>query len=910
MRRYPLVLLLCALLFILSLSSAAAYQQSTPPATPLQVVDFQPAPGQELGLTDPAILYFDRPLDCATASGAVMVTPAVPGDVTCDAAAGVLTFTPTAAYQRATEYALSVSTALHGQDGAALPEAFTVKMNTLGYLVVSDFLPADGSTGIETGSLITVIFNRPVVPLVSVEDMGTLPNPIAIRPEVTGRGEWLNTSIYVFHPDPALAGGTNYTVSVDSALQAIDGSILAAPVKWSFTTVEPAIVDTLPRDQASDFDINGRIQVTFNQPMNQASTETNFYLRPIGQVNDTLTGTFEWNDAFTGFSFQAAAPLALDEVYAVGFQNPPTGASGTASLTGFSRWTFATIPYPAIIGTDPFDGDQGISPYSSFSIYFASPMDPATIADKITIEPTPWRDADGYYNSYDNSYNLNFPIEPSTTYTVTIAPGMADPYGNTIDTPLTVKYTTGPYEPNVNLQVPGDVGLYNAYNDATQLFITHLNVDRLDFRLYGIPTDVFTNRVMADSYNPSYEYNPDPSYLLRQWQLDTTSPLNTQNYALLQLDDTRNANTGMTIPCPGAPASRLKVGDVAVVTSDPDPVRARASVPDGEIVKLLYRDYRMSIVGGPVCANNIVWWQVQLGQEGTAWIAEGLGNEYFVDVLIAGQSTPVALTGGPDTGALAPGIYLLQVSAPAITYPPYESHFLVVATANLTLKYTVNSVLIWATDLQTGQPIPNVTIAVNNQDHSFSQVGVTDSDGLARIDMPRVNDLYQPLIAVLKTDDQFAIGTINWSDGIDPWNFSQSSNYYPEQYAAYVYTDRPIYRPDQPVYFRGVVRQRDDVTYTPPPFSTIPVTIYDDQSQIVYQKDLTLSPFGTFSDTFQLDTDAGLGYYRIEAVLPSENPELYYAPRGTVGFSVAEFRLPEFQVDMQAEQDAVAQGDT
>src|SRR5215213_293038 len=81
-------------------------------------------------------------------------------------------------------------------------------------LKVSQVLPADNGMGIEPDSTITVIFNLPVVPLTVAEDSSTLPQPLTFTPAVQGKGEWLNTSIYVFHPDPALQGGTNYTVTV------------------------------------------------------------------------------------------------------------------------------------------------------------------------------------------------------------------------------------------------------------------------------------------------------------------------------------------------------------------------------------------------------------------------------------------------------------------------------------------------------------------------------------------------------------------------------------------------------------------------------------------------------------------------------------------------------------------------
>jgi hypothetical protein len=66
---------------------------------------------------------------------------------------------------------------------------------------------------------------------------------------------------------------------------------------------------------------------------------------------------------------------------------------------------------------------------------FASNMNVDTLKDKITIDPKPWRDPDYYYSDYDHSYNVSFPVEPSTSYTVMIAAGMQDVYGNSITEP-------------------------------------------------------------------------------------------------------------------------------------------------------------------------------------------------------------------------------------------------------------------------------------------------------------------------------------------------------------------------------------------------------------------------------------------------------------------------------------------
>lgn len=899
MRRFWMVLFL--LLLSLSLSSLSAQDQ---PATPtLQLVEVEPLAGQELAQDASIVLYFDRPVDCDSAQTAITLAPRIAGEITCNAAAASVTFKPAQPLQRASIYPMTISRTLRGADGTTLAEPITLEFHTTGFLSLTDVLPADQSQGVEADSVITAIFNRPVVPLVSAEEMATLPNPLTINPPVEGQGEWLNTSIYVFRPDPALAGGTAYTVTINPNLRAVDGAALQAPYSWTFTTVDPAIVEVVPEDLSTDVGLDRAVQVRFNQPMDQASVEASFYLRPSG--GSSVAGTFEWAEDGAGFRFKPGQPLQIDTVYEAGFQAGARAVTGDAALTGFTSWQFATVPYPAIIGTDPNDGAGNVYPWGSFNLYFASPMDVDTLEDKITIEPKPWRDFDAYYSTWDNSYNLNFPMEPSTAYTITIAPGMADKYGNTINTERVIRFTTTGYDPNVTLNVPGEVGFYNANNEQTQLFLKHMNLDRLNLSLYRVPVQEFIETAARNAYSPASDYVADPAERLRSWQLDVPSPENQYRYELLNLSGESAAAN-----CPGAPQSRLKVGDVAIVITTPDPVRARASAPDGAVIDQLYRDYQLPVTGGPLCANSIVWWEVQLRDGRTAWVAEGTSDEYFLDVRIAAQTAPVTVSAG-DGGALPPGVYLLEVASPEVNNGAVQSHFMIVGTANLTLKYAVDNVLVWATEVQTGAPITSAPITLYDGEGQALGQGRTDADGLARIVIPRQTNLYQPVVALLQTESQFGLGHSEWSNGIEGWQFGQNTNYYPQQYRGYIYTDRPIYRPDQPVYFRGIVRAQDDVTYTPPGLSTIPVKIYDANGEIVFDQTLDITPFGSFSSQFELADDAPLGYYRIEAELPRpQNQDYYYGESASVSFGVAEFRLPEFQVNVTPAAPEVVQGDT
>ncbi|MBL8164613.1 MAG: Ig-like domain-containing protein [Anaerolineae bacterium] len=910
MRRLPF--LLFTLLIILSVSSLAAQEQPVSTGAALRVIDSEPFIGQELGLQSEIAFYFNRPLDCASAQSAFSITPAIEGALSCDDAESALRFTPSRPYDRAVEYTVTLGTGLVAQDGARLAEAYTLRASSVGYLAVSDFLPSDGSTEITTDAAITVIFNRPVVPLVSVEEMAALPSPIALSPEATGQGEWLNTSIYVLRPE--LAGGTQYTVSLRPDLQAQDGATLQEALSWSFETIAPAIVETVPQDLNTDIPLNQKIQVRFNQPIDRASAEANFYLRAANGAG-TLSGTFEWAEDGAGFSFTPGAPLELDRNYAAGFNDGVKAARGDAALTGFNTWSFATVPFPAIISTDPFDGSDDVYPWGSFTINFASPMDVDTLEGKVTIDPEPWREPDYYYGDWNNSYNINFPFEPSTDYTITIAPGMKDIYGNEIISERVVRFRTAPYDPDFVLNVPGEIGFYNARAENTQLFLTHRNISRLDLSLFTVDIGAFVSAMAGDNYGAASSFRGE-SALLRAWQMPVSERENVRRYELLNLSSDPGAV--VAAECFGAAPTRLKVGDTAIVINEPDPVRAREAPVDGLIIDQLYKDYQLPIIGGPVCANQIIWWQVRLRDERTAWVAEAIpgddGNyEYLLDLRLAAQVTPVQMPADVSAGgALPPGVYLLRVSSPETASRGYQdySHFLVVGTANLTIKYAVDSMLVWATDAQTGAPLANAPITIYDSSYTALGSATTDGDGLARFDLPRVNDLYVPRVAVLQTDTDFGVASVNWTDGIEPWQFGQNYTFYPDEYRAYLYTDRPIYRPDQPVYFRGIVRRQDDVTYTPPTFSSIPVKVYDNNGEVVFDESLPITPFGTFSGQFDIADDAVLGYYRVEAQLPARPGQEDYPPTAGVSFGVAEFRLPEFQVTATPALGEVVQGDT
>ncbi len=874
--------------------------QDAPSSNILQLIDSDPLAGQELIGRAPITFYFDHELDCNFDGQPLSIEPNIDGDITC--AGTTLTFTPAADYSPNVAYTVTISAEVVRAGSAQLLESPVLTFAARSNLAVSEVFPAPDAT-VPTDAAITVIFNRPVVPLAVDADPDDLPMPIRISPSVAGQGEWVNTSIYIFTPDGFLDGATTYSVTVPAGLTTTDGATLTTDYTWRFSTTLPEVIELFPLANAAKVKLDTPIQVRFNQPMDRPTVEEAFYLRldVDADVPRTL-GTFQWTTDSTGFSFTPNERLSINAAYRAGFN------TDLLSLQGTTEWRFSTVPLPSIIRTSPFDGETDIPPYTSISISFASPMDIDTLPDKITITPQPAREPEFFYLDWEDAYSISFAIEPSTQYTVEIAPGMADIYGNTINSPFVFSFSTRAYDPDVVLQVPASVGFYSAYRQETQLFLTHRNVSYVDLSLYTVGLNEFIGLLVGDTYyDPTQAYIPLPNQLIRNWRIQRDVPQNVFRYELLTL----GLDGGATdIRCEGSPPSRLNVGDRAMVITDPDPVRARATPPDGDIIDLLYRGYSLTIVEGPVCANDILWWRVQLREERQAWIAEGVGKEYFIEPTARAQTSPVTIPPVGEDGKLPPGVYFLEASAPELrqNFPQERKHFLMVMTANLTVKAGQDSITVWATDVQSGAPLVNAPITIYDATLQALGDGVTNEQGLAIIDTPRVSDLYARRVAVLDDGTNFGIGMTEWTNGIEPWNYNLNYDYFPRQYHVYVYTDRPVYRPGQPVYYRGVVRNKDDVRYTRPDRETVPVRITNDRGDIIYEGEAPLSPFGTFSGQLLLADDASLGYYNISVELPSDQPYSYEG--GSVGFSVAEYRLPEFTVNITPAQTEVVQDDT
>ncbi|HAZ28854.1 MAG TPA: hypothetical protein DCY48_03725 [Candidatus Magasanikbacteria bacterium] len=78
----------------------------------------------------------------------------------------------------------------------------------------------------------------------------------------------------------------------------------------------------------------------------------------------------------------------------------------------------------------------------------------------------------------------------------------------------------------------------------------------------------------------------------------------------------------------------------------------------------------------------------------------------------------------------------------------------------------------------------------------------------------------------------------------------------------FMYTDRPIYRPGHTVELKGIYRVGYDGAYEIFQDQNVTITLVDSEGEEVEAKEASLTAYGTFATSFHLGVDAALGTYR------------------------------------------------
>jgi hypothetical protein len=753
-----------------------------------------------------------------------------------------LLFTPDS-LQGGLEYSLVIGAEACSSAGESLEEPFRLRFTVSAPPSVVQVIPAPGSTDVPLEAPVTVVFDRPMVPLVTTDTLPFLPVPCTFDPPLEGKGEWVSSATYVFRPAPLLVGGITYSVGVQADLADLEGNALSIPYSWSFKTVAPKLQQVLeqrPKEErerklennAANVWLDSAFIFIFNQAMDVESVTAALTLLNLATGLLVPGSIITDATALTGesavFVFSPDGQLDVEGQYQFVVDRSTCNTHGVRLEAPYTA-TFTTTPRPKVIKVSPQDGEQTSTQEVTF--LFGVPMDSSTFNGRVHIVPQPDRldiqDSlsgrlwvDGHV---EHELSLSFAARPDTTYTVKLDAGLADIFGNVVTEPTVLGFTyIEPLpEPHVNF-VPDVARRYARAHiqDDTAIKVEAANVDRVSVTLSTLDEDEMISLLWPNSEQEADDDVPPPA--TTTWELPLeTNPKKVQHFTLGADQD-----SGKSV----LPGTYL--------------LSARASIS------------RQDDQGQ------------EAGPEGLPWrISRHRQARLSVRQLY------------------------------------------IVATLNLTLKLARREVLVWATDLQSGQAVEGVQVRVRCvKGQAVVCSGTTDAHGLMRAACQV--DLAETYVAVATGADVFGLASSGWQC-FDP-DSSQIEESEEERLRGfdahltpgiYIYTDQLIYRPGHPVYFRAIVRDIDDILCSVPSSKGAQVTISQTQQDehYLFQEQVILSAYGTLSGCYQLPLDARLGKYVVQVE--------YAGRKSAVNFHVAEFRPPEFLVSATPETTEVVSGD-
>jgi len=733
-----------------------------PPLPPV-LVETDPPSGSLIANQQALTFYFNQPMlrsDIETSlANQLMVTGKF--DWLDD---NTLKFTPIQSFTANTNLDITLDTNLKASNGLGFQEPVRINFSTSDDLRLIQTLPESSTQDVSSSAAVVAAFNQPVVPLGA--DPSSLPQGFSLQPAASGSGEWINTSTYIFYPDPGLSGGVNYTVSINPTLTATSGSLLDLnDLTWNFTVGLPRLLELEPSSE-TPFPLDQPIKMTFNQPMDTTSVEANF---SFSSDNGAVDGKYSWNANHTVFTFTPSSSLERSTDYTL-LLGAGAQARGGSSIGAENRFAVQTFPDLKIQYTDPYDTGSLSSLYSSLQINFSAPIQTSAYQSLVSIEPAT---ANFYTYASEQTMYISGSFQANTNYTVTVDKSLKDIWGQKLGETISTHFSTPPATPGMDLLYLG-TDTYFVRASQPDYYVQATNLDSIDISLAPLTLEEIIYLNGPDGYNAQQAYIPEPG-TSKNWQAEIDLP----------------ANISQQVP-------------------------------------------------------------ISLGTE------------------------------------ITPGLYYLSLSGPQATQNGnYGTRkvFLVASNVNITFKMGSQDALVWAMDLSHNQAITNAPLRIFRDDGSLLASGETDSQGLwhGSVPAPTQDNYYSSYYAVIGEpgDANFGMALSNWNQEISPWNFGLSYDRTPPAPKIYFYTDRPIYRPGQTVYFRLVARQAFDGRYTPVDLQSLPFSIMDDYGSS-WKFDLPLSEFGTASGEFQLPADAVPGYYSISSKIPN-----FYGY-----FNVANYRKP------------------
>ena len=244
---------------------------------------------------------------------------------------------------------------------------------------------------------------------------------------------------------------------------------------------------------------------------------------------------------------------------------------------------------------------------------------------------------------------------------------------------------------------------------------------------------------------------------------------------------------------------------------------------------------------------------------------------------------------------LSAGVYLIEATDG--TYKAYT--VAIVTSIALVERARSGGADLYVANRKTGAPVEKADVILWS-DGQQQSTGKTGADGSASLTMKVRRGAQgatpENVWMLARHGDDAAI--------ITPYGYGFAADRRTDL-TAFVYTDRPVYRPGHTVHIKGIVRRNKDDRLDLPSERTLPLEVTDSDNKKIFSQNVTVGAHGSFSADLTLAGDATLGYYGIQIQM---NGSDISGESGT--FYVEEYKKPEYQVTVKPVTQRVLQGNS
>ncbi len=716
-------------------------------------------------------------------------------------------------------------------------------------------------------ALFAMQFNQPMDP-----DSAAL--PLLVSPFMEGRFAWdTNGTHLTYQPDEGFAPGGDYTLTLDSSLSAVSGLAFSQLQQWDLhIATAPQVASQLPEDLQSD-NRHPTFELSFDRTMDKESVAEALAITPPIPFNIT----WENNTLLIAVS----EPLAPGANYQFTLDQSAIDTQGIA-LDQVYQWGFQAEKLIAN-STTPSANRRG----EPISIHFNYKMNTESVGQAIQFKPNIIGDLTWSDDQKTATFTPASLLPAGSSYLISFDGPLLDANGELFPNPEAIQFTT---PPPVVRKIPAG----NSVHPATPIEITFDRpVDEVTTAASFHITPTLPGKISWRE--TSLIFMPDAGYLEPHSQYTVTidtiamdandEPLLTEPYAWSFTTGNLEgiANFGW-----GPNAQVLDVnGRRAVQFQLFQPDNSRTITL--ELYRLNLTQFLDRYASG---FRGVAGWENDrpISTQGTAliksWEAE------LVDSVV--EHINIQETIIPED--VPPGLYILNLKSGFVN----DQLILLLSRNTVMVKQAGGQIFTWVSDIN-GGPVSGIDVEIYARDGELINNGRTDDHGVFQSE---VSLDPQPLIIIARDgEDITASGLSNeWrSSGSQWWGWWLPAPT-PHDYAAFIYTDRPIYRPGQPVFFKSILRRDDDAILNNLPEGTpVTVRIRDARNNVVQTFQLTTNSFGTINGSFQLGDGAMLGEYAVEIEI---NGESYRQE-----FKVEDYRKPDYQVTVETNKDRFIQGE-